>query len=353
MMQAQQVVYHGREDLRVEPQDRPAITRGEILIEIEACAICGTDIKTYVNGNPRIAPPNTMGHEFCGRIVNIADDVKGYQVNQRVTMATTIGCGQCPCCRRGQTNLCPSLQAIGFHFPGSMARWLRIPSLAVRQKHLVPVGDLDARLAALSEPLSCAVNNLQHVPMDQVSRAVVIGLGPLGLMHTILLRRMGVNIVVGAQSPGKRHLLAQQFDLDAVITPEELKEQYPDLTDGEGFDLVIVTAPSNSAQTEAIRYARKGGFVSLFASLPVGKEILEFNSRTVHYNELYVYGCSDSTPKHVADAVKQLQAASNTFGRIITGRYGLSEITNAIHRIRNRDEMKVVLIPDGSKDESR
>lgn len=350
-MDPQKIVYYGPEDLRPEPQDRPEISRGEVLVEVEACAICGSDIKTYVNGNPRIAPPNTMGHEFCGRIVEVADGVDNYRVDQRVTMATTIGCGECACCRRGRTNLCPSLQATGFHFPGAMARWVRIPSLAVRQRHLIPVGNLEADVAALSEPLSCAVNNLQQVPMKQVKNAAVIGLGPLGLMHTILLRQMGVESVIGVQSAGKRQAMAKQFDMRAVVTPEEFSANFKDMTGGEGFDLVVVTAPSNAAQADAVRYASKGGYVSLFASLPVGLETLSVNSRTIHYNELHVYGCSDSTGVHVALAVEQLRAQPGVFARLITGRYPLDRITEAIQRIQSRDEMKVVLFPGNGKDD--
>ena len=101
-----QVVYCGPNDLQVLSQEKPVVNAGELLVEVEAVAICGSDMKTWANGNPRVKPPHTMGHEFCGTIVEVASDVTQWQVGQRITMATSIGCGECFYCKRGQTNIC-------------------------------------------------------------------------------------------------------------------------------------------------------------------------------------------------------------------------------------------------------
>src|SRR5690554_139156 len=137
------VVYYAPGDVRIEEMKPIDSTGdGEVTIKVEACAICGTDIKSYLKGNPRIKPPMIMGHEFCGEIIELGSNVEGYKVGQRVTMATTIGCGDCIYCNQGRTNLCRSAEAIGFHYPGAMAAYVKIPAKAVRQGHLVDVGDL-------------------------------------------------------------------------------------------------------------------------------------------------------------------------------------------------------------------
>lgn len=339
------VVYYAPQDVRIEPMtSKPAVEAGEVLIKVEACAICGTDIKSYVSGNPRIKPPMIMGHELCGEIVEVGTGVAGYRIGQRVTMATTIGCGECYYCKMGKTNMCRSAEAIGFHYPGAMAPYVKIPAKAVRQKHLVELGDLDATVAALSEPMSCAVNNLTRFPNEKFESALIIGLGPLGILHSVSVRERGVKNVCCVEFPGKRMEMAKQLGF-TVLAPDQIEGKYKDLTKGEGFDLVVLTAPHNESQGKAPMFARKGGYVSYFASLPVGDEMLKVNSRTIHYNELIVYGTSDSTVKHVQDAVAMLKANPKGFKPLITHVMPMSDFHKAMDEIKAGNAVKIVLIP--------
>ncbi|HUX14528.1 MAG TPA: alcohol dehydrogenase catalytic domain-containing protein [Spirochaetia bacterium] len=340
------VVYYAPKDVRIEEMaEVPEIGEGELLVRVEACAICGTDIKSFFKGNPRIKPPMTMGHEFCGTIERADAAVSGYRVGQRVTMATTIGCGDCFYCRQGKSNLCRDAEAIGFHYPGAMAPYLRIPAKAVARGHLVDVGDMDASVASLSEPLSCALNGLGRLPMDQIKNVLVLGLGPLGLLHTIAVRAKGAERVVCVEFPGKRLDLAKRMDFVTGVTPDRIDEQYKDLSGGEGFDLVVVTAPHNPTQAKAPMYARKAGYVSFFASLPVGDEMLSVNSRTIHYNELVIFGTSDSTPVHTREAVRLLQKDTKLFSSLITHQLPMSDFHIAMDEIAAQNAVKVVLSP--------
>lgn len=339
------LVYYAPQDVRLEPmKSLPVVGKGEVLIKIEACAICGTDIKSYFSGNPRIKPPMTMGHEFAGMIVEVDAEATGYQVGQRVTMATSIGCGECYYCRKGQTNLCRSAEAMGFHYPGAMAPYIKIPAKAVRQNHLVDIGDLDPQVAALSEPMSCAINNISRFPQEQYDSALIIGLGPLGILHAVTLREKGVRHICCVEFPGKRLDLMQQLGF-VTVTPDEIDSCYQELSQGDGFDLVVVTAPHNPTQGKAPMYARKGGHVAFFASLPVGDEMLSINSRTIHYNELIIYGTSDSTVKHVAEAVKILQANPMRFKSLITQVMPYRDFQQAMVEIKAGNAIKVVLVP--------
>ncbi|WP_455381654.1 alcohol dehydrogenase catalytic domain-containing protein [Salinispira pacifica] len=341
------VVYHAPRDVRIESMDElPRIEAGEVLVRVEACAICGTDIKSYLKGNPRLKPPVTMGHEFCGTIERAGSDVNGHRVGDRVTMATTMGCGSCIYCATGRTNLCRSAEAIGFHYAGAMAPYLKIPQKAIRSGHLVPVGDMDATLASLAEPLSCVFNGLSRVPMGtEIKRVLVLGLGPLGLLHTIAARSKGAEQVVCVDFPGKRLEMARAMDFVVGVTPDEIDGAYRDLSGGEGFDLVVVTAPHNPTQAKSPMYARKGGYVSFFASLPVGDEMLAINSRTIHYNELVVFGTSDSTPTHVREAVAALGTYGSLFEPLITHQMPMADFHRAMDEIAAGNAVKVVLLP--------
>jgi L-iditol 2-dehydrogenase len=340
------VTYYAPLDVRIEEMDvMPDVGKGDVLLEIEACAICGTDIKSFLSGNPRIKPPQIMGHELCGTIIKIGQDVDNYRIGQRVTMATTIGCGDCIYCNAGRTNLCRKSQAMGFHYPGAMAPYIRIPAIAVQQNHLVDVGDLDATLAALGEPLSCVINSLSRVPSSAYKNVLILGLGPLGLLHAVSVREKGAENIVCVDFPGKRYDLAVALGFNAVLTPDEIDEEYLKLSEGEGFDLVIITAPANVVQSKAPLYARKGGYVSYFASLPLGDEMIDINSRTLHYGELFFYGTSDSTVKHVEEAVNLLQANPQAFEPLVTHVMSMSKFHEAIDEIKAGNAVKIVLIP--------
>jgi L-iditol 2-dehydrogenase len=339
------VVYYAPGDVRIEDMKPIDSTGdGEVTIRVEACAICGTDIKSYLKGNPRIKPPMIMGHEFCGEIIEVGENVEGYKAGQRVTMATTIGCGDCIYCNQGRTNLCRNAEAMGFHYPGAMAPYIKIPAKAVRQGHLVDVGDLDSELGALGEPLSCVINGLSRVPMEKIKSALVLGLGPLGMLHAVTIKQKGVPDVCCVEFPGRRAEMAREMGF-TVIDPADIDEKYLDLSQGEGFDLVVITAPSNQVQSKAMMYAKKGGYVSYFASRPVGDEFITINSRTLHYNELIVYGTSDSTVEHVKEAVRMLRNNPEAYRPLITHKLSMSDFHKAMDIIKGGSAVKVVLLP--------
>lgn len=338
------VVFYGVMDLRVEPfGDIPKVNDGEMLIKVEACAICGSDIKTYKNGNPRMNAPATIGHEFCGTIIDLGAGVDKYKVGERVTMATTMGCGECIYCKQGKTNICKNITAMGFHCDGAMATYTIVPAKAVAMGNVVRVGDLEAEIAALSEPMSCAINGLGRLPMDKIESALIVGIGALGMMHAIALTEYGVKNIVCVSSPGVKRNIMEDIGYN-VIGRDELDEKYLELSGGDGFDLVIITAPSNAVQAQAVKYAKKGGYVSYFASLPVGDEMLNMNSRTIHYNELILYGTSDSTAAHVKEAGEILRKRKDTFAKIIT-KLPIQDFQKGLDGILDKSLAKVVLIP--------
>lgn len=338
------VVYYAPRDIRVEPfGEIPRPGDGEVLIKVEACAICGSDLKTYLNGNPRMRPPAIIGHEFCGTIMETGAGVSNYHVGQRVTMATTMGCGECIYCREGKTNICKNLKAMGFHCNGAMAAYTVVPAGAVKMGNIVDVGGLDAEIAALSEPMSCAINGLGRLPKGAVKSALVIGIGALGMMHALALQEYGAENIVCVSGPGAKKDIMMDLGFN-VIGREEVDEKYLELSGGDGFDLVVITAPSNPVQAEAIKYARKGGYVSYFASLPPGSEMILLNSRTLHYNELVLFGTSDSTAEHVKQAQVILNARKDAFKKIITT-LPLKDFQKGVDGLLDKSLAKVVLIP--------
>jgi L-iditol 2-dehydrogenase len=337
------IVYHGVKDLRLEESgELPVCEDGGFLVKMEAFAICGSDIKAYNMGNPKIVPPRTVGHEFVGYIEE--SKTPQFAKGDRVTMATTIGCGACYYCKKGKPNLCPDSKPMGFHYDGGMAEYTAVPALAVRNGNVVRVsGDIPAVVAAVAEPMSCVMNGLSRIPAAEMEYAVVIGLGALGLFHSIALRNIGVKNIVCCDFPGAKFDIARGMGF-TTLTPDELKTQYRELSGGLGFELVIITAPSQTVQEEAPGYARKGGYISFFASLPVSQEKLTMSSRQIHYNELIYFGTSDSTHVHVEKALGLLSAQRDLVQRIVTV-LPMEQYMEGYQGVMDMRYAKVVLTP--------
>jgi L-iditol 2-dehydrogenase len=348
------VVFYSPGDIRVEEVERPVCQSGEVLVKVDACAVCGSDMKAAASGNVRIKPPRIMGHEFTGVIVQRGervDDIasENYAVGDRVVMATSISCGECYYCRRGYRNLCVNLAPMGYSFDGGMAEYVAIPERAISNGHLIKTpASLSAETAALSEPVSCAVNSIEQCNVKQGDTVVVIGAGPMGILNACIARAYGASKIIFAELNPQRLKQCEQFHFDRLVNPseEDLKQIILDETEGYGADTVIIAAPAAAPQEQALELVRKQGNVMLFASLPVGKSMLNIDSRLIHYKELRVLGSSDSTPEHVRKAVEILSSKDFPAAAIVTHRLPLDGIEQAFELMRKGESLRVALIPE-------
>jgi len=353
----QAVVYHAPGDIRVEDIPQPECGPGELLVRVDACAVCGTDLKSRQHGNPRIKAPLVMGHEFTGIVVEsrVAEGctegcTEGCSapglvpvLGDRVVMATSISCGQCYYCRRGWRNLCENLAPMGFSYPGGMAEYVAIPALALQGGHVIKVPPhVEAKCAALAEPVSCAVNCVKQCGVQQGDTVLVLGAGPMGLLNALVSRAAGATTVLISEPNPLRRAQAAQFEIDHILDPgaDDVNPIVRDLTGGRGADVVIVAAPSAAAQEQALSLVRRHGTVCLFASLPVGNNLLTIDSRVLHYGEIRLIGSSDSTPEHVQEAVEMISAQhlpGSVAGRFsldsasVAGRFSLDSARIASH----------------------
>jgi L-iditol 2-dehydrogenase len=340
------VVFYAPGDIRVEDVECPVCQSGEVLVKVDACAVCGSDMKAAASGNVRIKPPRIMGHEFTGVIVEKGDNVKGYDAGDRVVMATSISCGECYYCRHGHRNLCINLAPMGYSFDGGMAEYVAISERAILNGHLIKTpSQLHAEIAALAEPVSCAVNSIEQCNVKQGDTVAVIGAGPMGILNACIAREYGASKIIFAELNPQRLKQCEQFHFDRLVNPaeEDLKQAIMDETEGYGVDTVVIAAPAAAPQEQALELVRKQGNVMLFASLPVGKSMLNIDSRLIHYKELRVLGSSDSTPEHVRKAVEILSSESFPAAAIVTHRLPLDGIEQAFELMRNGESLRVVL----------
>jgi L-iditol 2-dehydrogenase len=342
----QAVVYHGTQDVRVEQVPLPECSAGSLLVKVEACAVCGSDMKAFLSGNPRMRPPIVMGHEFAGIIVEA--DASGFVPGERVVMATSVSCGECPYCAQGWQNLCVNLRAMGFGYDGGMAEYVLIPAQAVNNGHVIKVPpSLKANSACLAEPVSCAVNSCENSGVKPGDTVLVMGAGPMGILNALVARHYGATQVVLSEINPARLEQAASFGFDRLVNPgeEDLAAVIKSLTDDCGADVVIVAAPAAAPQEQALALVRKHGTVCLFASLPHEKRMITIDSRLLHYGELRVIGSSDSTPEHVRKAVRILDDPTFPADRIVTHELPFEGFHQSIELMQAGAALRVVLKP--------
>jgi L-iditol 2-dehydrogenase len=343
------IVYYAPGDIRVEDIVKPTCPDDGLLVKVDACAVCGTDLKSLLSGNPRIKAPLVMGHEFTGLVEDIGKNAPGdFQQGDRVVMATSVSCGECYYCKKGFRNLCSDLAPMGFTYPDGMAEYTTIPQRALRNGHAVKVPlTVKPQHAALAEPISCAVNAVDQCNVKSGDTVLVMGAGPMGLLNALVARAAGASKILLSELNDSRLRQAEQFGLDVLINPskEDIVQRVNAETGGVGADVVIVAAPAAEPQEQALSLVRKQGTVCLFASLPVGKSSLTIDSRILHYGEIRLIGTSDSTPEHVRRAVEYLAAGALPADKIASHLLPLEKINDAFELMKTGEALRVVLIP--------
>ena len=283
---------HGVDDLRVEEIPLPRIGGGEVLVRVGAALICGTDVRMLKNGAK--VSPLTLGHETAGTIVEVGHDVRNYRTGQRVAVAPNYGCGVCDACVSGRGQDCGELRAMGIHDDGGFAEYLRVPASAVSQGNISPIeGGVSFAAAALAEPLSCVYNSFERAALKPGDSVVVIGAGPIGLLHAKLYRLAGAGLVAICDVLPERLAACLRDDPTFVAIPSEgAKERVMDLTKGAGADVVVAAASSPAVQQLAFGLAAMNGRVIFFGGLPAGKETVALDTNVVHYRQIHLTGTS-------------------------------------------------------------
>ena len=280
----------GKDDLRVEVVPEPSVGEGEVLVKVRAAMICGTDVRMLKNGSKVM--PVTLGHELAGVIADLGPTVRGYQRGQPVAIAPNYGCGVCDSCVSGQGQHCPDLRAIGIHVDGAFAEYVRVPAPAVAQGNVCPIPDgLSFAEAALVEPLSCVYNSFERAHMVPGDSVLIVGAGPIGLLHAKLYRLAGAGQVLIHDLNEQRLADCARHDSSFVtVGADKPKERVLELTRGRGANVIVTAASSAAAQQLAFELAALDGRVIFFGGLPPGKEVVPLDTNAIHYRQITVTG---------------------------------------------------------------
>jgi L-iditol 2-dehydrogenase len=341
-------VYEKAGVVRMREHPLPHARADSAVIRVLACSVCGTDLRAWQFGNERISPPRVTGHELCGEIVEIGRERKGFAIGERISVAPAIGCGGCHACRRGYTNLCESLQTIGFQFDGGFAEYMEVPAIAFDRGNVyaTPAGIPDD-VAALAEPIACVVNGQEFLHIQRGETVAIFGSGFIGCMHAELARMLGgepIIIIEPNESRLREAMRLVPFAIPIASGSVDLHSEIKRVTEGRGVDVLITACPVGQAQADAVALAAKRGRISLFGGL-AGETTGFLDSNVIHYKELSVHGVHASTPAQNRKAMGWIAAGELDPRKYITRLYPLEQIDRAFDDLKNQSVFKAVVKP--------
>jgi L-iditol 2-dehydrogenase len=254
----------------------PVVGSGQVLIRVEACGICGSDVHGLDGSTGRRLPPVIMGHEAAGVVEDIGAHVAGRRVGDRVTFDPVISCGVCHFCQCGLTNLCDSRRLYGvscdeYRQDGAFAEFVAVPARSV---YALPEG-LSFEQGALAEPLSVAAHAVGLRPVAEGDVVVVVGAGVIGLMAVQVLRASGCRRVIAVDLDEGRLALARKLGADKALKAAagDTVREVRGLTEGRGADAAIEAVGVSETVRLAIQCVRKGGAVTLVGNLSPTAEL--------------------------------------------------------------------------------
>jgi len=310
----------------------------EILVRVDACGICGTDLH-IVDGTSRSTPPVVLGHEYSG-VVEDAGKVARIVEGTRVAVDPNIPCGTCFYCRRGLVHLCAGLRALGVDIDGGMAEYCIVPK---EQLHMLPA-NMSAEAGALIEPLSCAVHGVDKAGIKPGDAVVVLGGGTVGLIMLQLVKNAGAATTILVEPLEHKRRIAQKLGADVVLNPSEVDVVAAVLEHTEvGADVVIECVGRPATMQMSLALARRGGIVEFFGVCPIGVTI-PMEPNLVYFKELTIVG-SYVNPHTFTRAAALLSTGKVRTDELMIQQFPLDGVHEAFEALREGRTLKSIIRP--------
>jgi L-iditol 2-dehydrogenase len=335
------LLYPEYDKLEIAEQAEPQLREGEVLLRVEACGICGSELEAFKNRSPRRVPPLIMGHEFCGVVEEVGAGVERLSRGQRVVSHSLYGCGQCGRCQRGAIHLCATRQLFGMNRPGGFAEYVTTPERCLIEwpEHLA------ADAASLAEPLANGVHVVGLTQGLAANLVVVIGAGPIGLLCQQAFQSLTTADTVVADLLAERLEVANRLGAKQAINSrhQDFVQTVLSLTGGEGADIVVDAVGNNVSKKQSLLATRAGG-----ATVWIGthENTVTIDSYDITLSERRVQGSYAATLEELKTAV-DLLASRQVDASSWTKRFALSDGVEAFERMMaaSNDDIKAVLLP--------
>ncbi len=347
------VIYHGRDDVRLETVPVPQIGPGELLLRVHTCGICGTDLKKISTGSH--SAPRIFGHETAGVVVRVGTGVTAFQPGDRVMVFHHIPCRECYYCRTKTFAQCPVYKQVGCTAGfepsgGGFSEYVRVMDWIIQRGGVVRVPDaISFERAAFIEPVNTCMKGVYGMGLEPGETVLVIGQGPIGIMLALLTQRMGAQVIT-SDLYSQRLTIAKAFGLRAEIDASRMDavRAMRERTEGRGADAVILAVGGSALIRTAMDAARPGGRIMLFAQTVRGEATID--PAAICVDEKTLLGSYSASIDLQEETVNFVFSNEVDFERLISHRFPLSEAVEALQLAAHPqpDTMKLVIQPGSS-----
>lgn len=334
-------VYHGQQDIRIEEIPTPEIDNDEILVQMKACGVCGSDLMDWYL-KPRA--PLVLGHEPAGVVAKKGNKVEKFSLGDRVFVHHHVACLTCHYCLHGDYTLCRQFHETNIK-PGGFAEYFKVPAANVQTDTLKIPDRLSYEEATLIEPIACCIRAAKKCGIQTGDAVAVIGAGATGLIHTALSKIYGATRTIVSDLIDSRLKLAEQFGADVTVNPknQDLAETVKAETDGRGVDVAVVTAPNLEAYEAGMNICRNGGKLCVFAPTDPEKH-LQISPKELFFSELQIIPSYSASHLETRTALQLLESNRITVKRLITHRFKLLQTAQAFKTaLRAEESLKVII----------
>ncbi len=310
----------------------PTLKEDEVLIKVDSCGVCGTDIHIY-RGDYLGTYPVIPGHEFAGVVEKVGSAVTRFKVSDRVAVEPNISCDNCSACLSNRQNFCENWSGVGVTRPGGMAEYVAAPEKAV-----FSIGSLPMEEGAFVEPLSCVLHGVQKTHFALADHVLILGSGPIGMLLAQVIKNQGSANITQLDRNEARLQAALSLGVDTVETSlDNLPLDY--------FDVVVDASGATFLMEESLKYVRKGGSVLLFG-VPHKEALLSLPAFTIFKKGLTLLS-SYTSVRNSIQAVRLLQNKKIEVSSLISHRLPLTEFAKAIEILESGSDnvLKVMMVP--------
>ena len=341
-------VVYAQNEIRIADVPRPRAGDGELVVRVRASGICATDVKILGGIGAPAELPAILGHEVAGTISELGPgaEAAGLHEGQRVAVYPVAACGHCVYCRQGRNSLCLNEHGLGHGDDGGFAEYVRIPAEIVRLGGVLDIGDMPFDLAAMIEPTSCCIAAADQCRTRAGDTVAVIGVGPLGLLHTIVSKALGAQVIC-VDPNDERLATARKLGASLAINPDR-EDAYAAVRErtGQGADVVIAAVGVPCVIESYLSLVRNGGIFNIFGGTPRG-EMIAVDPRWIHYGEIVLTGTFASSVEQFRRAFDFVRKHAEEIEAMISTRCGLEDILNAVQRVQSGEGTKSVLLFPG------
>jgi L-iditol 2-dehydrogenase len=326
-MNSKSLNYYENKGLIIEERSIPKISNDQMLIKVQSCGICGSDIKILKYGNPRVSSGRIMGHEISGEVVDVGGLLEGFKIGDKVSIGADIP-------DKGDL-------AYGHELDGGFSQYMVLESTHIKNGPIEKFKDIDYDIAALAEPLACCLNGYEKVQFKNYQSVLILGGGVIGLILSFIATLKNIPKIYIADISKERIKNFEKFEfITDYYDINHIKEKNDD------FDLIFTANNNPKSQQQAIELINSGGVINLFGGLPKDQSYVDINTNKIHYKEVIVTGSHGSSPEQHKQAIEIIEEHSSFFTMLISKKFTIADFEKAFKEATNPRNYKVIIKPN-------